>query len=348
MSLKKNSSNNFRSKDKINHSAHEIAYKLMTSKVPTIYLDKKVKDVFTLLRSKKKEFDSIIYIYVLMKNGALYGMISIRELFLFSSDDNLRKIIKRKNIFSVRPYADQEKVLRLALKTGLKSVPVLDKKKKFLGAVTYRSLLHIMEEEHVEDILLSAGIQGKKENLSDSFMKISAFGQFRKRVPWLIFGILGGIVTAFVVHMFEEPLKAEIILASFIPLVVYIADAVGAQTQTIFIRSLVLNKNLSMLKYVFKEGIVTFSLAVFLGLFISLITFMWQGSEVLAIVIGTSVLATIIISSFVAILLPWFFNKINYDPAVASGPFATVIRDITSLMVYFAIANLLYFQVLVG
>ncbi len=316
--------------------------------VPTIDVQARVEDVLSMLRQKTKGFETVNYVYVLNKKGILVGVISVKDVFRLKSNKTVRSIIRGQNLVFVYGHTDQEKIVRLALKIGLKSLPVLDKNRKFLGVVTHKTILKILETEHIEDLFLGAGVSHVKSDITEeNFSDMSSFLQFKKRIPWLIFGLLGGIMTAVVVTFFEESLRAEIIFASFIPLVVYIADAVGVQTQTIFIRELVVDKELNVRKYARTEGKVTLGLAVCLGLMIYFITMLWRNSNILGIVIGLAVFSTILISSLVAILLPWIFNKIKVDPAVASGPFATVIRDITSLMVYFGIANLLYFRVFI-
>lgn len=320
--------------------------KLMTAQVPVVSLSAHIGEVAELLKKDAKEFETIAYIYVVKNGGTLVGVISIKEVFRRSEDRRVSSLIKGQRVVSVRSHTDQERAVRIALKHGLKSIPVVDKKGVFLGVVTHKTILKIMEAEHIEDLLLGAGVTPDKDVRGfENFVNLSSFGQFKKRLPWLVLGLFGGLLTAIVVNFFEDSLREEIIFASFIPLVVYIADAVGVQTQTIFIRALVVDKGLKTVSYVGREGKVTLGLALCLGLMIAAITMVWRGSEILGIVIGLSVFSTIIISSIVAVLMPWFFNKINIDPAVASGPFATVIRDITSLMVYFGIANLLYFRV---
>lgn len=324
----------------------QTAGKLMTGLVPVVGIDARMGEVAEMLYREAKSLETIAYIFVVKKNGVLAGVISVKDVFRLHANRKVSSLIKGQKIFSVRAHTDQEHVVRVALKYGIKSVPVIDKKRKFLGVVTHKTILKIMEAEHIEDLLLGAGITAGKDDKSyENFVRLSSVNQFRKRLPWLVLGLLGGIVTAFVVNIFEESLREEIIFASFIPLVVYIADAVGVQTQTIFIRAMVVDKKLKAFAYFKKEGLVTFGLAICLGLMIAAITIVWQQSEILGLVIGLSVFSTIVISSLVAIFMPWFFDKIKIDPAVASGPFATVIRDITSLMVYFGIANLLYFRV---
>jgi magnesium transporter len=140
---------------------------------------------------------------------------------------------------------------------------------------------------------------------------------------------------------FEGSLQEQLMLAAFIPAVVYIADAVGAQTQTIFVRSLALTQTLNVKKYILRESKVAFFLSGLLGFLSFLVVFVWLGLVKLGLVLGLAIGLTILMASGIGLLFPWLLQKLKYDPAIASGPFATVVRDITSLLVYFTVAMLL-------
>ena len=129
-------------------------------------------------------------------------------------------------------------------------------------------------------------------------------------------------------------------LSAFIPAIVYTADAVGTQTQIIFIRSLAIDHHLDILKYLWRELKVNVFLALILGLLISLFALLWMGSGVLCLILGLSVVLTVLVAMAVAVTMPLVLQKMNFDPAIASGPFATVIRDVMSLLIYLAIAKL--------
>ena len=89
-------------------------------------------------------------------------------------------------------------------------------------------------------------------------------------IPWLVLGLFGGLLAAFIVEFFEAPLKSYFILASFIPLMVYMADAVGAQTQTLFIRNLVFEEKVNIIFYIIKEMKVGVMISLLLSLLLLL------------------------------------------------------------------------------
>jgi magnesium transporter len=315
---------------------------VMETKVPVVFEYNTLSEVTRVLTEKINEFETINYIYVIDQEHKLKGVLSIKELFrndLTQSQQKASEFVQ-KPMVSAGKDIDQEQVALLAIKHSIKAVPVVDRDGTFLGAVPSDQILNILHTEHLEDILLFSGI-GVSDNPLSDFTRSDTFLHFKKRFPWLMFGLMGGFLAAFVVNFFEGVLAEEIALVAFIPAVVYMADAVGSQTQMIFIKTLALEKTLKIKSYIAREVAVNSLLAGVLGLVIFLISWGWLRSLSLSLILGISIFLTVIFSMFVAICLPWLLQKIKQDPATASGPPATVIRDIASLLIYFVVAFLI-------
>jgi len=310
---------------------------LMISRVPTVLMDSQVGEIESLLLKETKNLENINYIYVLDREGKLKGVVSIKELFITPKDVLVQNVMKT-NITTVRPRADRERAAVLAIKNNIKNVPVVDKEGLFLGVVPSDVILDILHQEHIEDMLRSEGIL--RHTPIKEFFYADAISHFKKRLPWLLVGLFGGLGAAGVVGLFNGILSQMIVLAAFIPSVVYIADAVGSQTQTIFIRSLAFDQNVNLRSYIKRESAVGFLLALFLSILAGLLVLWWWRSPLVSLVITLSFFATIITSAVSGVFLPWIFYKINLDPAVTSGPFSTVIRDILSVLIYFSVAFL--------
>ena len=319
----------------------ESAGRLMTDKIPIIDAQATVAEIEKMLFNKTKEFETINYIYVVDENKKLKGVVSVKDVFCLPKTRSVSQImVKDENVVSVKEHTDQEQVVFLALKHNLKAIPVVDKENHLLGIVPSDVILNILHNEDVEDALRFVGVS-KLKDPAISIIKASAAVHFRKRLPWLILGLFGGVVAAFIVGFFEEALGAHLALVAFIPAVVYMADAVGAQTQIIFVRSLALDRKLDFRKYIWREVRVNLFLALVLGIIISIVSLLWWKSSLLGIILGASIFLTILTAMAVAIFLPWLFFKFKYDPAIASGPFATVVRDILSLLIYFSLAQIM-------
>lgn len=306
----------------------------MITKVPIVTSDTRLREVENLLIENVKNYNTINYIYVVNRNKKLKGVISIKSLFRLPKDKLVSEVMKNR-LKTVRAYSDQERVAHIALKHNLKAIPVVDKSDHFLGIVPPDVILGILQNENIEDFLRYVGINDP----SLSLIEASVSTLFKKRIPWLVFGLFGGFLSAFVVSSFREALRDQFTLAAFIPAVVYMADAVGSQSQIIFIRSLSLEQGLSLRKYITREINVVFLLSVVLSLMISIISIIGLRSPIIGVILGLSIFITVIFAMCVGILLPWLFKRFNYDPAIASDPFATAIRDISTLLIYFAIAQ---------
>jgi magnesium transporter len=260
--------------------------------------------------------------------------VSLHELLIAKPKTLIANIMIR-NVAYVHQNTDQENVAQLALAQNIKAVPVLSMNEEFIGVVTSDVILRTLRDEHNEDILKYAGINvSANERLSQFTM----WQHLTSRLPWLVIGLGGGILAAWVVEKYSYAMESELVLAAFIPAIVYIADSVGSQTQMVFVRSLATQQRTSILKRLGKELVIaTFVGAILSGL-IGIISWLWLGKLAITLILAISVLLTVYFSVIVALILPWVFDKAGKDPALASGPLATVIRDVSSLAIYFFVA----------
>ncbi len=156
------------------------------------------------------------------------------------------------------------------------------------------------------------------------------------RLPWLLVGLLGAMASAGIVDAFEEQLEAKVLLAVFVPGVVYVADAVGTQTEALLIRGLSVGVSV---RQVLRRELIT-------GAAIGIVSPQrssrspWRSGATSASrsAVALALLASCSIATLVAMLLPWLFQRRDVDPAFGSGPLGTVIQDLLTITVYFAIA----------
>lgn len=316
----------------------ETAERLMTLDVPIVGTTATVGEVEHLLKTQSKNYNTINYVYITGETGDLRGVISIRELFTLERHDNVfEKSVT--DFVTVRTSTDQERVAHLALKYNIKAVPVVSKDHTLLGVVPSDKILEILNHEHTKDVLRFAGVRHKHSPVQDVLLDQSPLTHVKSRLPWLVIGLLGGVLAAFVIGIFEETLAHELLLAAFIPAIVYMADAVGSQTQMLFVRALAVDQNLKVKTYLFRESIVNALLGALLAVLIFIVSFMWVGSFEVSTILGLSIFLTVISTVFVAIALPWFFHLRGQDPAIASGPLSTVVHDLLSLFIYLLIAS---------
>lgn len=310
----------------------------LTTKVPSVSPANTLQEVQELLVDHPQEFDTFNYIYVVNKLHKLIGVFSIDKIFLLPSDTVVRDIMVRKLVVS-RPQVDQERAANLALKHNIKAIPIVDRDRTFMGVIPSDQILEIIHHEHQEDLLHLSGIVPHMHNgllAANSTILNSAW----HRVPWILIGLMGGLLTAKVIGGFEAVLEEHLILATFIPLVSYVANAVGTQTQTLYIRELSSNK-INIVTYGIKQLLISAIIGAACWGLLQLLALLFWKSFILGLVVGASVMSAIMAAAFFALIIPYTLDRLGQDPAVGAGPFATIIQDLLSVVIYLLIASVL-------
>lgn len=162
----------------------------------------------------------------------------------------------------------------------------------------------------------------------------------RLRIPPLVVGLLLGIGISFLTSRFEEVLKINVHTAFFIPFVVYLADAIGTQTQTIYARDL-RSRHTKLRNYLFKESILGLVLGLLFGAISWVVVSFWLHDILLAWSVGISVTFGVGLAPVISILVTELLKDLHEDPAVGSGPIATVIQDAISIVIYGVISSII-------
>ena len=216
------------------------------------------------------------------------------------------------------------------------SVPVVNDDNILVGIITADDVLDIVVREANEDIemLFASG----KEIDFHTKPFVAAY----KRLPWLVLLLFIGLVSGSIISKFEATLEAVVALAFFMPMIAGMTGNTGTQSLAVVVRGLV-TEDLTMkktLRLVLRELLVGIMLGIVCGALISVIAYIWQGSFTLGLVVGASLIATLIIGTLAGTVIPLILNKFKVDPAIASGPLITTINDILSLLIYFGIASM--------
>ena len=316
------------------------AGRLMTVHIPIVQMTATVGDIAKLLTEHAAVYKTINYIYVISERKELAGVLSIKDIFRQLSAMKVADLIKqqgRKELISVTSHTDQEHVALLALKHSLKAIPVVDNNKQLLGAVTSDTILRILDSEAVEDILRFSGIYHK--STVDNVLNDSLSVSIRHRLPWLVLGLAGGILAAGIIKFFEDLLAQHLILAAFIPLIVYVADAVGTQMEAFIIRDLALNPHLNFFRYLMRHFAVTTFIGSLLSIILFVATLVIYSNARVSVVVSAAPFFALVSSLVTGLVVPYLFGKLKFDPANASGPTATIIQDMVSVLVYFIVAS---------
>ncbi len=317
---------------------HNSAITRITNKFLSVSEEETAGGIKKLVADRAKELEVIDYIYIVDESRFLHGVASLKDILRERDDVPVKRIMKRK-LVTVDIHADQERIIYLVLKNRLKSIPVVDGENRLSGVVPYDAILNIFHHEFREDILKSGGIHHHIKEIEDIATPVSRL--VRARLPSLALGLVGGLLAAFIMTGFEDVLSTYFVLASFIPVMIYLSDAVGTQSQTLIVRMIALEPGFSVKRYLLREVQVGGILgAVFALLLFAAASLGWGPLQAGAI-IGLSMLVSIVFQSLISTYLSISLVKFNVDPAVASGPLTTIISDVTTLSLYFGIASLL-------
>jgi magnesium transporter len=294
------------------------------------------KEVIESLQNEHLDVEMPFYLYVVDEYERLVGVSSLRQLVVVHSETPIKEFMTT-DVFSVQTDMDQEEVAKIVARYDILAVPVVDETNKLVGIVTVDDVIDIFRAEATEDILRMAGV-------GEEYIETrSVLSSTRIRLPWLFASCLGGVITFFIINMFEANLIKFAYLAAFIPIIMGMGGNIGTQSSTIVVRGLATGRvNIrDFWPVVLKELTVGLFLGVVYGLLIGVVAHLQYSKQMLAISVGLAVLTSMSVAALVGSLVPMLFARIHVDPAVATGPFVTTAIDIISVYFYFQISAIL-------
>lgn len=305
---------------------------LMSTEYLAVNEDCLVKEAMITVKKEAEEAEMITYVYVKDKADKLIGVVSLREL-LINPDQMLIKDIMNDRVISVPVDQDQEEVAQLMADYDFVSMPVVDENNTMLGVITIDDIVDVMEEESLADYSGLAAV-----NVSD--INDTPWHSAFKRIPWLIALLLLGMFTATVINSFDSLVKEASILAAFISLITGTAGNAGTQALALSVRRIATNEENNFWKNFFFEllsGIIT---GLTTGTMVFLLVTFWKHNSELGLAVGLAMTCAIFVANMAGLIIPIIMDKIGIDPAVASGPFISTLSDLTSVIIYFSIAQM--------
>ena len=199
-------------------------------------------------------------------------------------------------------------------------------------------MLRVLLQEHDEDLARLSGLLA-----TSSSARIASEERVGRRLihrlPWLALGLLGAMLSAWILGNAEDQLTRTVQLAFFLPAIVYMADAVGTQTETLVVRGL--SVGVPLRRFFSKELAAGTLIGVIIAaLFLPFSLVLFDDASI-AVAVSLSLLCSCAVASGVAMVLPWALSRAGKDPAFGSGPLATVVQDLLSLVIYLVIASAL-------
>ncbi len=289
-------------------------------------------DVLTGLRGRR--FDSAAVVAV-CRDGRLAGLATIERLLAAAPGTTVTDVMDPDPPV-VAPGTDEEVAAWTAVRRGEPGLPVVDEAGGFHGLVPPDRLMAVLLAEHDEDLARLGGFLG-----TASAARAASGERVRRRLwhrlPWLLVGLLGAMLSAGVVGAFEDVLRQQVLLAFFVPAVVYLADAVGTQTETLVVRGL--SVGVPVRRVAVRELVTGLLIGVSLAVAATALTLWVWGDGRVAVAVGVALVAACSIATVVAMVLPWLLSRLGVDPVYGSGPLATVVQDLLSILVYLAAAT---------
>ena len=289
------------------------------------------------IRNQAKDITRVHSIYVLNKKEELIGRLSLKDLIMSPSKKKIKQIYIPK-VDYVNVNDSGEDVVKLMTKYDLEAIPVVNDERKLLGRITIDDIVDFIKDEAEEDYLLAAGVSNDVE-ADDSIFELS-----KARLPWLILGLFGGLGSVFILESFEEIMASESLRALFFytPLIAAMAGNVGVQSSAIVVQGLAndLIKG-SVFRRLFKEVSLTILNGIILSLFIFIYGLVFNQPIEMSLTISASMICVIVVAALIGTAVPIILNKLDIDPAIATGPFITTGNDVIGILLFFYLAKII-------
>ena len=277
-----------------------------------------------------------IYTCYVTDQRRLLGIVSAKDL-MTTADDVLIRDLMQTEIISVSTHTDKEEVAQLFTKYNFLALPVLDQDERLVGIVTFDDAMDVMVDEATEDITKMAAMSPSEK----SYFETSVLAHAKHRIAWLLILMFSATITGTIITRYENAFAAIPLLVSFIPMLMDTGGNCGSQSSTLIIRGLALGEIQfsDLFRVMFKEFRVSLIVGVALALANGIRILIMYKNAGLALVIGLSLVATIVISKLIGCVLPLIAKKLHMDPAIMASPLITTLVDTCSILIYFNIAT---------
>jgi magnesium transporter len=317
---------------------------LMTPDVFALHEDVTVGEAIASIQNQDEQ-EMVFYLYVVDDRQHLVGVISLRDLITSKPNKKLSQMMIT-NVHAVQPLTNQEEVAQIVSRYNILAVPVVDDGNKLMGIITVDDVIDVIREEATEDFLQMAGAGRDRDILLKS-----TYSNAKTRAPWLFASWFGGLLVASIISKYEATLGQVIALVAFLPIVLGMAGNVGTQTATIVVRGIATGRvaTKGALALVFKQFQIGLLLGALFGLLLGGAGFLLGTAGYvdigvmtafeLGVTIGSAIGLAMATAALVGAVVPVVLNRLNLDPAVATGPFVSTSSDILGVLVYFIVAG---------
>ncbi|NLD35948.1 MAG: magnesium transporter [Desulfatiglans sp.] len=290
---------------------------------------------------RQKEIgEKIVYFYVVDDDDRLVGVLPTRRLLTAPLDQKVSEIMIAP-VVTIPQYATVLDAYEFFLLYKFLAFPVVDEKKALLGVVDIAMFaddtFDIADRENMDRLFEIIGFSVTQ------MREASPFRAFRFRLPWLLATIASGTVCALLAGIYEMTLAKTLMLAFFLTLVLGLGESVSIQSMTLSIHSLRSKEPdwVWYLKSFYREVGAAVLLGIACGVIVGVISWLWRGEGIAAFAIGASIMLTLCLAVFFGLSIPSLLHKLKLDMRIAAGPLTLALTDISTVLIYFSLANAL-------
>ena len=312
----------------------ETAGRLMLSDFVAVAPFWTVGRVIDFMRETEDLPDTFSEIFVVDPKHRVVGSLGLSNLLRTKREVKVEDIMDP-DLHMVKATDDQEDVAREFQRNDLMSAPVVDESARLVGVVTVDDVVDVIQDEAEEDMKALAGIGD--ETLADSVAET-----LKSRAPWLVVNLFTAILASFVIKLFDATIEQMVALAVLMPIVASMGGNAGTQTMTVTVRALATNKigRVNAPRIVTREAFVGLANGFVFALIMSVVVFIWFGSDRLGLVIAAAMVINMIAAAIAGILIPLAMDWMDLDPAPASGVLVTTVTDVVGFFAFLGLAAL--------
>jgi len=289
------------------------------------------------MRKQAEDLDDIYNVYVVDDDGRLKGVFPLKKMITNPSVSKV-KYVMDEDVISTKVDTPIDDVVQMIEKYNLVSVPVIDSIGRLQGQITVDDVIDELREQQEHDYQMASGLTGDVETADNVFRQVAS------RIPWLLIGMLGGILSSLLLEKCSPKFAVNELLLLFIPLIAGTGGNVGTQSSALVVQGLA-NGSLTtsnIWKQVFKESAVALMNAIVLSLLVfGYNCFKYGLGNSVTYVVPATMFSLVLIGTLWGTLLPLLFEKVKIDPAIATGPFVQITNDILGIGIYTAVVILI-------
>ena len=308
--------------------------RLMTPEFVAIKPHYTVEEALNHIRKFGRDSETLNVVYIVDNQWKLIDDIRIREIILATPDQKIEELMDYRFV-ALSAFDDQEMAVRVFQDQDRVALPVVNSEGLLLGIVTFDDMMDVAEEETTEDFHKFGAFQEAVVNPLKA--KISSL--YKTRVVWLTALVFVNVFSGAAISKFESVIQSVVSLVFFLPLLIDSSGNAGSQSATLMIRSLAVGevKLSDWYRLIGKEVLVSLLLGITMAIGAGIVA-NFRSPEIV-VVVGLTMVLTVMAGSLIGMLLPFIFTKLKLDPATASAPLLTSIADISGVLIYFSIAR---------